>query len=385
MMEGYSALMRNAFVMIFLAEQRRQRQKVGQKGLSLLELVIYIGTASIALIGIIALFQLLANNWVRVQARARVEEQARVAVERMRYEIERGQAVIAPTPGNSGDTLKVDVPGSGGSTTRTYSGYAWSGDGIGWIAFGCTDGGATWDDCDQSAALGGDYDNPRRVTRSFDLLSGFAATQYSGFIAMNCSSSPNADACLTGEHLVTVDAAGDYHGWAYGQGLGWISFNCENTSSCFTAAGTNPCGGNAGSWRVCETWDDAADRFELHGWAWSDQVGWISFNGEDRAADCTGGEYCDWAVLATAAGTPLTFQESGNRLEVAEGSETPQPLTDSDVLIELCADEMYYFQTIANPAPARAAVSLCFQATYQGKGSALTNYSTEVRTTFQLR
>jgi hypothetical protein len=368
--------------MIFLADKRRQREKTGQAGLSLLELVVYIGTASIALIGVIALFQLLANNWVRVQARARVEEQARVAVERMRYEIERGQAVIAPTPGATGNTLTVDV----GGTDRVYSGHAWSGDGAGWLAFRCdsTNAAPTWDDCNQTD---NNFDN-FGVTRSFDSLSGFAATANSGFISMNCSDSPTmGGGCQSGDHLVTVDAGGNYHGWAWGEGLGWISFNCENTGSCFDGgASTNPCGGNDGNWRVCETWDATDGRFELHGWAWSDAVGWISFNGDDRGGACSGMEYCDWAVVAGTAGTLLTFQEAGGQMQVLEGAGTAQPLTDTDVLVERCGDGSEpYFQTVANPAPARAAVSLCFKATYQGKGSALTQYSTEVRTTFQLR
>ena len=361
-----------------------------QAGLTLLELIIYIATASIVTLGIITLFTLLANSWVRVQARARVEEGARLAVERMRFEIEEAQAILSPAPSDTGNTLSVHAD----SAPRPYSGDAWS-EHLGWISFDCTDGGPTWDDCDQSSV---DINaKPREVTSSYNRLSGWAATENTGLILMNCAESSGASTCTTADYAVTVDASGDYHGWAWGEGVGWISFNCENTGSCLGSGSLNPCGGVAGNWRVCEVWDTTDREYKLRGWAWSELAGWISFNCEnhDSVALCSNmtagaGDSADYEVTAniSTGGSELTFGVDAmtSQLYMIEGVGVRQYLTDDDIFVDNCTGwGTDYFRVVANPFPARAAVSLCFTATYQGAGQALTNYSTEVQTSFQLR
>lgn len=359
------------------------KQPGAQSGLSLLELVIYVGTASIALLGVIAAFTMLANSWVRVQSRARVEEGARLAVERLRFEIESAQSVIVPGPGGVGPTLTIDS----GGTTRTYSGYAWS-PAIGWISFGCSDssGGVTLDDCNQTDDTLDNY----QVSSSFDRLSGFANTEHAGGILFDCADSGMATACQTSHYQVSVDAEGGWNGWAYGEGVGWISMNCKNTGSCF-ASGTlnNPCssGEDSGNWRACEVWDTSTDppQLEVRGWGWSDQIGWISFSSDNPGAG--GGQA--YGVVGSAP-TLLEFgvdTPAGNgQLYVREAGGALQYLTDDDVAVTPCptwgAD---YFRTVANPAPARAAVTLCFLASYAGPGSSLTRYDTEVQTTFEVR
>ncbi|MDP6387982.1 MAG: hypothetical protein QGG63_01770 [Candidatus Pacebacteria bacterium] len=62
-------------------------------------------------------------------------------------------------------------------------------------------------------------------------------------------------------------------GWAWSDNIGWISFNCTDTNSC----GTVDYGVNA------------VANGNLSGYAWSDNVGWITFNESDLSG-CPSGE-----------------------------------------------------------------------------------------------
>ncbi|MCL5006663.1 MAG: hypothetical protein M1153_00740 [Patescibacteria group bacterium] len=102
-------------------------------------------------------------------------------------------------------------------------------------------------------------------------LSGYASSSLD-YIALDCNTSPNGNICGTSNFQVTNDGSGNLAGWAWNDNVGWISF-CGNSS-----------GGsiwNGSTW-VCpssptyEATIDSAGNFQ--GWAWNDNVGWISFN-----------------------------------------------------------------------------------------------------------
>lgn len=62
--------------------------------------------------------------------------------------------------------------------------------------------------------------------------------------------------------------AGTQHnisGWAWSDNIGWISFNCTDTSSCGTV----------------DYGVDAAANGDFSGYAWSDNIGWLTFNESD--------------------------------------------------------------------------------------------------------
>ncbi len=63
--------------------------------------------------------------------------------------------------------------------------------------------------------------------------------------------------------LNQAQAAGNTRGWAWSENIGWISFNCDNQGTC----GTIDYGVNI---------DEGTGEFS--GWAWSENVGWINFN-----------------------------------------------------------------------------------------------------------
>lgn len=359
-------------------------------GATLLELVLYIGGAALALIGILALLTLLSQSWVRGRAQAVVEEGIRFGIERIRAEVEASQSVLVPAPGSSGPALELST----GATQEAYSGFAWAGGGsssdsplsgttpggLGWISLNCTGQADPWD-CDQPDNALDNY----RVTRSLSVLSGFALAcpgtppatcSVPSGISFNCQSSPESDPCVKADYRVTVDAAGDYHGWAWGEETGWISFNCADRNWCATI-----------DYKVSET--KTATGAEIHGWAWSENYGWISFNCAEPGL-CDSGEPNYKVTVGLSAGR-TQFDVSGGALRITVGGGAPQNLTDA-TNVEICPCGSVncvggdpYFTVIANPAPARPVVQTCFRATYRGLGSALTQYSTEIRSTFQLR
>ena len=57
------------------------------------------------------------------------------------------------------------------------------------------------------------------------------------------------------------DGAGNLSGFAWGENIGWVSFSCNNTSSC----------GTVGYGVTIDT-DGALD-----GYAWAENIGWINF------------------------------------------------------------------------------------------------------------
>jgi len=81
-------------------------------------------------------------------------------------------------------------------------------------------------------------------------------------------------------------------GWAWSDNIGWISFSCSNTNSCGSV-----------NYRV-----SVAGNGDMSGYAWSDNIGWISFNQGDSGscpsgackAKLSGNELMGWARALSA-------------------------------------------------------------------------------------
>ncbi|MBZ1356411.1 MAG: hypothetical protein KY054_01385, partial [Candidatus Nealsonbacteria bacterium] len=71
-----------------------------------------------------------------------------------------------------------------------------------------------------------------------------------------------AVAFLITELRVEADVVNNVTGWAWSENIGWISFNCTNDNSC----GTHNYGVNIDT------------NGNLSGHAWSEHIGWINFN-----------------------------------------------------------------------------------------------------------
>ena len=88
---------------------------------------------------------------------------------------------------------------------------------------------------------------------------------------------------LTLEHRVArASVLDNVIGWAWSDNIGWISLNCTNTSSCATSdygVTVNPVNGG------------------MTGYAWSDNIGWIQFNG---LVNLSTGAVSGWASALSA-------------------------------------------------------------------------------------
>ena len=93
-----------------------------------------------------------------------------------------------------------------------------------------------------------------------DMVTGYAWNSRSGWVNFGYS----------GGNVFVPEGAGDLSGFAYSDNIGWISLNCVSTNSCATV-----------SYKVSS---DASGN--LSGWAWSENYGWISFN-------CSNDNSCD--------------------------------------------------------------------------------------------
>ncbi|MFA5053477.1 MAG: hypothetical protein WC565_05435 [Parcubacteria group bacterium] len=89
------------------------------------------------------------------------------------------------------------------------------------------------------------------------------------YLSLNCASGPSGSNCSI-PYGVINDAAGNLSGWAWSDVLGWVSFDCHNPAT----------GGSAPDYSCAQSSYqvkiDAQGNFK--GWAWNDIAGWISFN-----------------------------------------------------------------------------------------------------------
>ncbi len=93
------------------------------------------------------------------------------------------------------------------------------------------------------------------------------------FISFDCSASPSGDICGSVDYKVSNDGNGNLSGWAWSDAIGWISFDCHNSET----GGSSPnysCGPGGVTYGVKV--DNVSGEFK--GWAWNDAIGWISFN-----------------------------------------------------------------------------------------------------------
>jgi hypothetical protein len=107
------------------------------------------------------------------------------------------------------------------------------------------------------------------VNVSSTIIQGYASSSVNE-IAFDCATSPSTD--CTYSYSISNDGNGALSGWAWNENIGWISFNCSDLSICGTS-------------NYAVTVDP--DTGDFSGWAWNDVVGWISFNCSNTATCAT--------------------------------------------------------------------------------------------------
>lgn len=126
------------------------------------------------------------------------------------------------TCGTSGYSVNVDL------STGNFSGHAWSSN-VGWIDFVPAADLTTYPGCGFPSAP------CETVKRSGNTVTGWAkilALGNDGWLKM----SDDSVSVWNGKGVKIDSGTGDFSGWAWnGGGIGWVSFNCSDTSSCATS------------------------------------------------------------------------------------------------------------------------------------------------------
>ncbi len=90
------------------------------------------------------------------------------------------------------------------------------------------------------------------------------------YLSFDCASGPIGSNCAPVNYRVTNDANGNLSGWAWSDTIGWVSFDCHNPET----------GGSSPDYSCTQSLYrvkiDSSGNFS--GFAWNDIVGWISFN-----------------------------------------------------------------------------------------------------------
>jgi hypothetical protein len=114
-----------------------------------------------------------------------------------------------------------------------------------------------------------DFYTTGNVTVTSAQLSGYASSS-AGVIALDCATSPSGSCAIN--YKVSNDGSGKLSGWAWNDEVGWISFYWGNASANPVAPTTTLCQIYNGYCGV----SISAGVFQ--GWAWNDAIGWIDFN-----------------------------------------------------------------------------------------------------------
>ncbi|MEK7115006.1 MAG: hypothetical protein AAB847_01460 [Patescibacteria group bacterium] len=119
-------------------------------------------------------------------------------------------------------------------------------------------------------------------------IEGYARSSAIGDISFGCATGPIGSNCIV-SYGVTNDFAGHLAGWAWSENIGWISFRSTNDHDPNTA----------GVQESPFSYGVNIDVGYFSGWAWNDVVGWISFNCSNVTDSCGASNY----KVRTSAGT----------------------------------------------------------------------------------
>jgi len=307
-----------------------------QAGLTLVELLIYIGILAVsgALIG--GTVYLVSKSQIKNRIENDLSTQMRFIEENLRQKIESARSVNSASGSTlslamsdssknptvfslSGDTLTLQegtgnivtlndatkikvsslsfsLTGATGAGISSSDHYAWN-DTIGWIDFGCNGCNVV-------------------VPTAAGELTGMAYSSNAGWISLNCLST---NSCNSVNYKVSIDDSGKLSGWAWSENYGWISFSCTTGSS----SGTNIC--CAQNPPPCSDYGVtvATSTGEWDGYAWSENLGWISFNcktgGPTQNDICSTSNYKvkDLRTKTSAIKIDITLNYNDNRPDYA--------------------------------------------------------------------
>lgn len=153
------------------------------------------------------------------------------------------------------------------------------------------------------------YNSSVTVTASKLTGSAVFADTPNDFISLDCETSPNGNICATSNYFVSNDNLGNLAGWAWNDNIGWISF-CGGQN-------TGVCPGSIG-YQVRINYSTGY----FSGFAWNDLIGWISFNCDQSAVGA--GNTCGTVDYKVKANSLIT-SASGSLISNTFDTCPPSP------------------------------------------------------------
>ncbi len=168
-----------------------------------------------------------------------------------------------------------------------------------------------------------------------DNVSGWAWSDNIGWISFT-----NANTALS---LVSWNnSTGIMSGYAWSDNIGWVSLNCDDVNVCSTANQFCSVDADCPGGQTCVNTRDGCALIsdykvtintttgELSGYAWSDSVGWLSFNrevklcagGANQGNSCTVDGNCPASTCVNVVGTPPGSPYSGSETYIAKKVST---------------------------------------------------------------
>ncbi len=172
-----------------------------------------------------------------------------------------------------------------------------------------------------------DFYSPGTATVTNTEVQGYASSTV-GWISLNCDSAPSGNICPSNggpvNYGISNDGAGDLAGWAWNDNYGWISLCGNSASSSVWNGSAWVCPSNPSPTDQYQVYIDAQSNF--HGWAWNDAVGWISFNYHDY-----GGSVAYWVnTLWQTSSSQGTLESSTFDTGVAGGAKFNSVIVSGD-------------------------------------------------------
>jgi len=147
-------------------------------------------------------------------------------------------------------------------------------------------------------------------------LTGFAWNDTIGWVSFNCdqSSHGGSNNCASSNYAVSIDANGNFNGYAWNDLVGWLSFNCANGGTCGTSDYKV-----ATSWRATSTFayvESSAFDTERTGGGVLQSIVWQGSQPSGTSVDFQ-------VATSSSASGPWTFYGPGKSATAYYGSECP--------------------------------------------------------------
>ncbi len=257
------------------------------KSFTLMELLIYLGVFAIVTIGIITLFNQVSSSYLNIQGKTQLTQALRFSSQNITQAIRASSKIITATSsslvlqmneeaknptefGLENDRIykkegagekeyltpkniritKLDFSYLSTYLTKAVLGSQWAWSGG--ASSNPVNEGVGWIDFNPNSS------DVRIPIGEGEFLGMAYIPSLDSYLSLNCIAT---NSCESVNYKVCSDDSGILHGFAWSNNFGWLSFNSNDISST-----------------ISYTVSISSTTGDFMGWAWSENIGWVSFN-----------------------------------------------------------------------------------------------------------